>query len=159
MNAETAAFVAKHGAYIVPTMITVEQLMKMGQKLGFPPQSLEKMEVASKGALSGLDAMRNAGVKVCFGTDLLGSLYDQQCREFTLRSEVYTPLEILRQATSVGAEMMMHEGKIGCIAPGAYADLLVVDGDPLKDISVLAASGTNLRAIVRDGTMVKNTLG
>lgn len=158
IDAQTAAFVAKHGAYIVPTMITVEQLMKMGRKLGFPPQSLEKMEVASKGALSGLDAMRNAGVKVCFGTDLLGSLYDQQCREFILRSEVYTPLEILRQATSVGAEMMMHGGKLGCIAPGAYADLLVVDGDPLKDISVLAANGTNLRTIVRDGSMVKNTL-
>ena len=46
-----------------------------------------------------------------FGTDLLGSMYDQECREFTLRSEVFTPLEILRQATSVTAEMMMQEAR------------------------------------------------
>jgi imidazolonepropionase-like amidohydrolase len=158
IDSETATFVAERGAYIVPTMITIEQLVKMGRKLGFPPQSQEKMDIAWKGALSGLDAMRNAQVKVCFGTDLLGSLYDQQCREFTLRSEVFTPLEILRQATSVSAEMMMQEGKLGCIQQGAHADLLIVDGDPLKDISLLAASGDHLRVIVREGELVKNQL-
>jgi imidazolonepropionase-like amidohydrolase len=102
--------------------------------------------------------MRKAGVKVCFGTDLLGSLYDQQCREFTLRSEVFTPLEILRQATSVSAEMMMLDGKLGCIRPGAHADLLVVDGDPLKDIGLLAESGKHLKVIVRGGELVKHQL-
>jgi imidazolonepropionase-like amidohydrolase len=158
IDSETATFVAERGAYIVPTMITIEQLVKMGRKLGFPPQSQEKMDIAWKGALSGLDAMRNAQVNVCFGTDLLGSLYDQQCREFTLRSEVFTPLEILRQATSVSAEMMMQEGKLGCIQQGAHADLLIVDGDPLKDISLLAASGDHLRVIVREGELVKNQL-
>jgi imidazolonepropionase-like amidohydrolase len=154
----TAAFVAERGAYIVPTMITIEQLVKMGKKLGFPPQSQEKMAIAWQGAIAGLEAMRKAQVKVCFGTDLLGSLFDQQCREFTLRSEVFTPLEILRQATSVSAEMMMQAGKLGCVQTGAYADLLVVDGDPLKDISLLAANGNNLRVIVRDGELVKNQL-
>ena len=158
IDAETAAFVAERGAYIVPTMITIEQLVTMGRKLGFPPQSQEKMAIAWKGAISGLDEMRKAGVKVCFGTDLLGSLYDQQCREFTLRSEVFTPLEILRQATSVSAEMMMLEGKLGCIKPGAHADLLVVDGDPLKDIGLLAESGKHLKVIVRGGELVKHQL-
>jgi imidazolonepropionase-like amidohydrolase len=158
IDAETAAFVAERGAYIVPTMITIEQLVTMGRKLGFPPQSQEKMAIAWKGAISGLDEMRKAGVKVCFGTDLLGSLYDQQCREFTLRSEVFTPLEILRQATSVSAEMMMLDGKLGCIKPGAHADLLVVDGDPLKDIGLLAESGKHLKVIVRGGELVKHQL-
>jgi imidazolonepropionase-like amidohydrolase len=105
-----------------------------------------------------MDAMRRAGVKVCFGTDLLGSTYTQQCREFTLRSEVFSPLEILRQATSVSAEMMMMQGQIGCVSPGAYADLIVVDGDPLKDISLLAANGRHLCTIVRGGTVIKNEL-
>ena len=104
-----------------------------------------------------MDVMRTAGVKVCFGTDLLGTTYSQQCREFTLRSEVFTPLEILWQATSMTAEMMMQD-KIGCIAPGAFADLLVVDGDPLKDIGLLAADGRNLRTIVRGGEIIKNEL-
>jgi imidazolonepropionase-like amidohydrolase len=102
--------------------------------------------------------MRRAGVKVGFGTDLLGSTYVQECREFTIRSEVFSPLELLRQATSVNAELMMQEGKLGCIAPGAHADMLVVDGDPLKDVSLLAANGKNLRMIMRGGELVKDDL-
>ena len=155
---DTARFVAERGAYIVPTMAVIFALAEHGRQLGFPPQSQEKMDFAFKSALTGLDSMRRANVKVCYGTDLLGSTYTQQCREFTLRSEVFTPLELLRQATSVPAEMMMMEGQIGCIAPGAHADLLVVEGDPLTDISLLAADGRNLRFIVRAGIVVKNEL-
>lgn len=158
IDAETAQYVADQGAYVVPTMVIIAALVEMGREMGFPPQSQEKAEYAWKQAISGMDLMRQAGVKVCFGTDLLGKLHEQECREFTLRSEVFTPLEILRQATSVTAEMMMMEGQIGCIAPGAYADLLVVDGDPLKDISLLAANGRNLRTIVRAGEVIRNDL-
>jgi imidazolonepropionase-like amidohydrolase len=155
---DTARFVAERGAYIVPTMAVIFALVEQGRQLGFPAQSQEKAEFAFKQALSGMDSMRRAGVKVCFGTDLIGSTYTQECREFTLRSEVFTPLEILRQATSVAAEMMMMQGQIGCIAPGAHADLLVVEGDPLQNISLLADSGRHLRTIVRGGTVVKNEL-
>jgi imidazolonepropionase-like amidohydrolase len=153
---DTAKFVAERGAYIVPTMVVIFTLVEMGKELGFPAVSQEKAEYAYKQALSGLDKMRRAGVKVGYGTDLLGSTYVQVCREFTIRSEVFTPLELLRQATSVNAELMMQQGKLGCIAPGAHADLLVVDGDPLKDISLLAADGKNLRMIVRGGEIVKD---
>ena len=155
---DTAALVASKGAYVVPTMVVIAALVETGRELGFPPQSQEKVELIWKDAIGGLDIMRRAGVKLCYGTDLLGKLHTQQCREFTLRSEVFTPIELLRQATSIPAEMMMMEGKIGCVAPGASADLLVVDGDPLKDISLLAADGKNLRAIVRAGEVVKNEL-
>jgi imidazolonepropionase-like amidohydrolase len=156
IDAETAAFVAARGAYIVPTMVVIHALVEMGRELGFPPQSQSKAEFAVKQAISGLDLMRSAGVKVVYGTDLLGSTYTQQCREFTLRSEVFTPLELLRQATSVAAEMMLMEGQIGCVKVGAQADLIVVDGDPLKDIGLLAANGKRLRTIVRGGEVVKD---
>ncbi|MFZ3323233.1 MAG: amidohydrolase family protein [Usitatibacter sp.] len=155
---ETAEFVASRGAYIVPTMAIIFALVELGKELGFPAVSQEKAAYAFKFAVSGMDAMRRAGVKVCYGTDLLGVTYTQQCREFTLRSEVFSPLEILRQATSIPAEMMMMEGQIGCVAPGACADLIVVDGDPTQDISLLAANGKKLRAIVRGGEVVKNEL-
>jgi len=155
---ETARFVAAQGAYVVPTMIVIEQLVAMGRKLGFAPQSQEKAEYAWKQAISGLDVMRRAGVKMCYGTDLLGALYVEQCREFALRKEVFTPLEMLRQATSIGAEMMMQAGKLGCIALGAHADLIVVDGDPLADISLLEQRGAKLPVIVRAGEVVKNQL-
>jgi len=67
-------------------------------------------------------------------------------------------VELLRQATSNNAALMMMEGRIGCVKPGAYADLIVVDGDPLKDINLLAADGKKLSLIMRDGELVKNRL-
>jgi imidazolonepropionase-like amidohydrolase len=155
---DTARFVAERGAFITPTMSVIFALFEMGRAMGFPPQSQQKVETVFRSAIAGLDSMRRAGVKVCYGTDLLGSTYTQQCREFTIRSEVFTPLELLRQATSVPAEMMMMDGQVGCIAPGAHADLIVVDGDPLQDIGLLAANGRHLSAIVRGGEVVKNEL-
>jgi imidazolonepropionase-like amidohydrolase len=153
---DTARFVAERGAFIVPTMSIIFALVEQGRALGFPPQSQAKVEQVFEQAISGLDAMRRAGVKLCYGTDLLGRTYTDQCREFSLRARVYTPLEILRQATSTAAEMLMMDGRIGCIAPGAHADLLLVDGDPLADIGLLAADGRHLRAIVRGGELVKH---
>lgn len=158
IDAETAAFVAEREAFVVPTMAVAFALNELGKQLGFPKDSQDKMTIAFEGALRGLDFMRSAGVKVGFGTDLLGSTYIQQCREFTIRSEVFSPLEILRQATSTAAEILMQDGKLGCIAAGAHADLVVVDGDPLADIGLLAADGQNLDVIMRAGELVKNRL-
>ena len=156
IDAETAAFVAARGAFIVPTMVVIHALVELGRQLGFPPQSQEKAEIAAKQAISGLDLMRTAGVKVVYGTDLLGSTYTQQCREFRLRRAVFTPLEMLRQATSVAAEMMLMTGRIGCVAVGAQADLLVIDGDPLANIDLVAADGRHLSTIVRGGELIRH---
>ena len=158
IDADTARFVAERGAFVVPTMVIIEQLVETGRQLGFAPQSQEKADYAWKSAITGLDIMRSAGVKLCYGTDLLGSLYLHECREFTLRAQVFTPVELLRQATSVAADMMMQGGKLGCVAEGAHADLIVVDGDPLADIGFLAADGARLSVIVRGGEVVKDVL-
>lgn len=91
-------------------------------------------------------------------SDLLGATYVHQCREFELRSEVFTPLEILRQATSINAEILMQQNKLGCVNPGAHADLLVVDGDPLQDIGLLVNDGRDLSLIIRAGEIVRNRL-
>nr|WP_047169554.1 amidohydrolase family protein [Sphingomonas sp. Y57] len=158
VDAETAAFVASRDAFIVPTMAVLSAMHELGGDLGLPPQSQAKLKEVFGLAQGGLDNMRNAGVKLGFGTDLMGKTYDRQCTEFMLRSEVFTPLEILRQATSIGAEILQHSGRLGCVAVGAYADLIVVDGDPLSDISLLAEDGRKLSVIMRAGEMVKNRL-
>ena len=155
---ETARFIAETGNYIVPTMAIIFGLMEKGPELGFPEASQRKVNVAYEKALSGMDSMRRAGVKIGFGTDLLGKLHVMQCREFTIRREVFSPIEVLRQATSISAEMMMMEGRLGCVAADAHADLIVVDGDPLADLGLLAADGKNLRLIMRAGELVKNEL-
>jgi imidazolonepropionase-like amidohydrolase len=155
----TAKFVAERGGFIVPTMVICFVLVELGRQAGVPAETLEKAQSAYAQALSGMESMRRAGVKIGFGTDLLGVTHVQQCREFTIRKEVFSPLEILRQATSVNAELLMQEGRLGCIRPGAHADLLVVDGDPLTDIELLAANGRHLRLIMRGGEVVRNQLG
>lgn len=151
---ETAKLVAERGAFVVPTATICEQLVLTGQQLKFPPESQAKVEEVFRASTNALDILRSNGVKVCYGTDLLGATYVKQCREIELRAEVFTPLEILRQLTSTPAEMMMLEGEVGCIREGAYADLILVDGDPLKDISLLAENGACLRTIVRAGQVV-----
>jgi imidazolonepropionase-like amidohydrolase len=155
---ETSRFVATKGAYIVPTMVIIFALIELGKKFGFPPQSQEKAEFAFKQALVGMESMRKAGVKIGFGTDLLGETYVQQAREFSIRREVFSPLEILRQATSMNAEILQRQDFLGCIKVGAHADILIVEGDPLKDINLLAASGKHLRLIMRAGEIIKDEL-
>jgi imidazolonepropionase-like amidohydrolase len=158
IDAETARFVAERGVYVVPTMSVIFATMEVGEERGMTPDSMAKLKTAYDSALGGLDHMRNAGIKLGYGTDLIGSTYDQQCREFEIRAQVFSPLELLRQATSMGAEILMQEGKLGCVAADAHADLIVVDGDPLKDIGLLAASGRRLDLIMRAGKIVKNRL-
>lgn len=155
---ETAAFVADRGAYIVPTMAIIFAIRESGAALGMPKASIGKLNEMFDEALAGMDRMRTAGVKIGFGTDLLGEAYVQQTREFLLRSEVFSPLEILQQATSLSAEILMQGGQLGCVKEGAFADLIVVDGDPLSDIGLLAHSGERLSLIMREGEIVKNRL-
>jgi imidazolonepropionase-like amidohydrolase len=158
MDDETARWVAQKGAFVVPTLVIIRALAEQGQKLGLPRDSQAKVDSIAREALRGLEAMRKAGVRVGFGTDLLGETYVQQCREFSIRAEVFTPLEILRQATSTNAHILGQQDRLGCIKPDACADLLVVDGDPLAHIDLLADSGRALRLIMRGGELIRNEL-
>ena len=76
----------------------------------------------------------------------------------SFRREAMSAPEIIRSATLVNAEIVRQEGKIGELIPGAHADLLVVDGDPYRDLSVFRSDGRNLAAIMLAGHLVKNAL-
>jgi imidazolonepropionase-like amidohydrolase len=113
------------------------------------------LEVGAKS----LEIAKAAGVTVAFGTDLIGELDVHQCEEFLIRTRVLSNAEVIRSATIVGAEVVRRKGQIGVVAPGAYADALVLDTDPLEDIAVLAAGGEKLRLIMKAGRIYKNNLG
>ena len=99
-------------------------------------------------------------VPIAFGTDLWGpDARKSQLREFETRAGLDSPERIIRSATAVNAELLMQKGKLGTIAPGACADLLVVDGDPLSDLSVMTDPARNLKLIMKDGVIYKNDLG
>jgi imidazolonepropionase-like amidohydrolase len=156
---ETARLAADRGTYIVPTMSIIWSLDREGRELGFPEQSLEKLKLIKDEAVGRLQHMKDAGVKVGYGTDLLGPLERHQLQEFKLRGQIYSNHEMLVQATSMAAEIVGAKGKLGIVRAGAAADLLVVDGDPLEDIDCLVADGANLRIIMKEGAFVKNELG
>lgn len=151
----TAEFVVKHGAYVVPTLSVAFALMENGAQIGLPQASRQKLMKLHEYALKGLEIMKRTGVKLGFGTDLLGEHHTLRGMEFQLRSEVLTPFEILHSATAMNAQILQMEGKLGVIRPGAFADLLVVDGNPLTNIDVLAADGRHLTHIMVDGRFVK----
>ena len=110
------------------------------------------------GRLFQVEYAKEAGVEIGYGTDLVGELQDDQSREFLLRVEVLSPIEIIRSATTVNARILRREGELGEIVSGALADLLVVDGDPLKDLGLLQNQGAHLTAIMKAGRFYKNCL-
>ncbi len=158
VDAPTAALMAKKGAYVVPTLVTYDALANEGASLGLPPESVAKIENVRGAGLRSLEIFRQAGVKMAFGTDLLGEMHRHQSTEFAIRARVLPAHEIIASATTIAAELLRMEGKLGVVAPGALADLLVVDGNPLTDISVLTGQGERIAAILKDGVFVKNTL-
>ena len=154
----TARLMHEKGAFIVPTLITYDAMRRRGQEFGLPPVSQEKNKIVLEAGLRSLEICRAAGVPIGFGTDLLGPLQVEQSREFLIRAEAMAPLDIIRSATIVNARLLQCEGKLGVVAPGAFADLLVVAGDPLKDLNLLQEHGAHLEAIMKGGRFHKNQL-
>ncbi|MGH9643602.1 MAG: amidohydrolase family protein [Terriglobales bacterium] len=153
----TAAYVASTGTYIVPTLSVVFALTEDGERVGIPEAARKKLNKVHEHALAGLEIMKRAGVKMGFGTDLLGEHHTRRGTEFSLRAEVLTPFEILHSATAVNAEILQMTGRLGVIKPGALADILVVQGDPLEHLGLLAEGPQHLSHIMLDGRFVKRT--
>lgn len=100
--------------------------------------------------------MRDAGLPMAFGTDLLGELRKYGGMEFDILAKVLSPAEILRSVTEIGAMACMRDGEIGVIAAGARADFIVVDGDPFADVTLLGRPEETLRMVVKGGRVARD---
>jgi len=158
LTPETAAIMAKNGTYGVPTLAVLRAFYDDGAQFGLPQTAIDKMANLFDTMLAGLQIMKEAGVKVGFGTDLLAEHHDRQGTEFEIRAEVLEPYDILISATSTAAEIIMEQGRLGVIAPGAYADILLVDGNPMDDVRILGRQGRNFPVIMKAGAFHKNSL-
>ena len=158
VDAKTAKLMASKGVYMVPNLIAYDAMKRRAKELGMPDSMLEKNDEVLKYGFAELEHCRKAGVKMAYGSDLLGALEDEQTREFQIRGEVMPAIDVIRSATLIGAEVVRQEGKLGVIEPGAFADLLVVNGDPLKNLGLFQDGGPNLTAIVKGGRFHKNAL-
>ncbi|MBO0758591.1 MAG: amidohydrolase family protein, partial [Bradyrhizobiaceae bacterium] len=98
-----AALIANKGAYLVPTLVTYDSMRRKGREFGLTEYSLKKNEIVLEAGLRSLDIASKAGVKIGFGTDLLGQLQVDQSREFLIRAELMQPIEIIRSATLINA--------------------------------------------------------
>ena len=149
--------------------LVVEALMSTSEAPpSFTPDQAEKYALAKSGFVPMIELAKKHKLKIAFGSDtfLSKDAYDLQSLEWVARSKIFTPLENLRQATSIGGELLAlsgprnryKEGPLGVIKVGAYADLLIIEGDLLQDITILADPENNLRLIMKDGVIYKNTL-
>ncbi len=152
----TAKLMQEKGAYMVPTLITYEGLANDGAKYGLPDESVQKIAKVRTNGLKALEVLDAAGVKMGFGSDLLGETHYMQSDELVLRAKVLGHAKVVQQATLIGAEILNHEGLLGEVVENAYADLLLVDGNPLEDVSVLTQHDSAIKLIMRDGFIHKN---
>ena len=153
LDAETAQLMAENDVYLVPTLVTYDAMHRRGEEIG-----LTEVGVAKNGEV--LDAGRNAillardaGVRIGFGTDLMGELEDEQLVGLRLQCEALGVYEALRSATSTNAELL-RRGDLGRIAPGACGDLVILDGDPFVDPSVLWDQ-SRARTVIKAGNVIE----
>jgi imidazolonepropionase-like amidohydrolase len=156
---ETARLIAASPTFVVPTLSVADVIRKHGPRLGVPPMGLEKIKGLYEEMLQSIQACTRAGVKIGLGSDLLDHEFHKlQGGELALRAEVNEPIDVLRSATSVNAELLQMEGQLGCILPGAYADMLAVNGDPLKDLGLFGEPQIHIPLVMKGGVCVRNAL-
>ena len=155
VDAATAELMRERGAFMVPTLVTYEALANEGASLGFPAESVAKIETVRADGKKALEILAKAGVKMGLGTDLLGALHRHESDELRLRADILGAGMTLQQATLVGAEIIGMAGRLGVLRAGAIADILVVDGNPLTDISCLLGQGEGIPVIIKDGKIYK----
>ena len=150
-----AELAARAGAVAVPTLVTYEALAQDGPSYGLPPASIVKIEDVRRRGMESLSILRDAGVTIAFGTDLLGETHVRQSEEFAIRARVLPSREIIASATTVAARLVGMEGRLGVLAPGALADLIVVDGDPMADSAILADPMNRIQLVMKEGQIVR----
>ncbi len=152
---ETAAMIASTGkTYTVPTIAVIRQILEFGTRTGMKAESVAKAQGLKDSMLAGIERCRRAGVKIGLGTDIFGTdWHHMQSSEFRFRTEVDRPIDILRSATSVNAEIIQRAGELGVVAESAKADLLLLDKNPLQDLGVFERWRAEMPMVMKGGVM------
>jgi len=154
----TAKAMKQEGAYLVPTLATYAALADEGHKLGWSTEMLKKLDRVRDRGIEAIRIAQAHAVPIVFGTDLLGAMHSRQSEEFVLRSAALGPVDILQSATITAARLMGKEGQLGSIEEGAWADLLVVDGDPTRDVTLFARPESAIKLVMKAGRVMLDAL-
>ena len=165
---DTMKKLVDHDAWIVPQAYVVSHEANDGNPVFANPIQKAKMDQARAGSINCFKWAKQYGAKVAFGTDMFGvhEAYNNTNKEFKARADYYSNVEQLKQVTSANGEMVALsglknpyvQGKLGVIEAGAYADMLIIDGNPIEDINVMLDYENNFKLIMKDGVVYKNTL-
>lgn len=141
-------------AFLVPTIVTYWAMREFGLDQGVPLASWNKIPQVLDAATRTLEAATRRGVKIAFGTDLLGPMHRYQNEEFRIRAEVQTPLQLIQSAT-MNAAQLIRRADLGVVREESIADLILLDSNPLENISVLADPERHLRTVIQGGLIVR----
>src|ERR1700727_1368380 len=144
--------------FLVGKSVTYYARKDRAAQFGMSGESLAKNEHRLQGGLRSQEICKRCCSLVGYGVDLLGELHWDQSKEFTIRQEVVSPIEIIRSATTIGAEVLRLPGKLGTLQAGAFSDAILVDGNPLKDLALLGDQDKHLSLIMKAGQLHKNRL-
>lgn len=158
LDEDSIDLMLENNAFLVPTLSIYQALADEGIEAGLPKELYNKIFDVLDAGKRALDMAYSGGVKMAYGTDLLGQMHRRQLDEFAIRGEIIPAIDVLRAATCNAADLLGLAGKLGEIVEGASADLLVSEGNPLQDLSVMTEPETNLRLIMKAGKVYKNTL-
>jgi imidazolonepropionase-like amidohydrolase len=158
MTEESAKAMRESGAILVPTMATYVMISKMGKQLGLPDGFIRKINQALDKAENSVLIAMNYGLKIGSGSDLLGPMQVNKGLELALQAKVMGPMDALIAATRTNAEIIQREKDLGTIEAGKLADLILVKGDPLKDMTLFQNYLENITLIIQDGKTYKNII-
>ncbi len=156
ISPDTARVMRERGAHLVPTLITYEADAKYGPSFGFTQENLDKNAEVLATGLKSLEIALAAGVNVGYGTDLCWSPKTYQGDGLLIHEKVCGAAEALRHATLNNARVVRMEGLIGEISEGAFADLLVVEANPLDSLACFAQTENRVVAVLQSGAAVRD---
>ncbi|KAK0362947.1 hypothetical protein LTR91_002908 [Friedmanniomyces endolithicus] len=153
----TAKLMAEKGVFLTPTLITYKTMASKEFGSFLPPSIAEKNMQVLLAGLKSVQIADQAGVTMCYGTDLLGPLQVKQTGEFALRKEAgLSALKILQSATANAALRLRQEDKLGRLKEGYAADMIVLNANPLEDIEVLDRPQKHLLAVIKEGRVLES---
>jgi len=155
---ETAAQMAASGTYMVPTLSVIHILAEEGRNHGLDDFILGKLNQVIPRMMEGLQAAYRAGVRIGSGSDIIGPFQYMKGREFAYKAEVMSPMESLVSATRTNAEMLDLLDDLGTVEVGKLADLIVIDGNPLDDLSLFRDDRDGVALVMKEGRIYKDRL-
>src|SRR6266853_2395212 len=143
----------KNGTYLVPTLYLADWFMANAERLRVPPELLAKGKEVMPAARKNIAHAFSSGVKVAFGTDAAVYPHGLNAHEFGVMVKLgLTPLQAIQAATVNAADLLGWSDKMGAVEPGKWADIIAVDGDPLKDVTTLE----RVKFVMKGGEVIRN---